>query len=168
MVSGTGLDGGLAGDGAHLPPQRHAHAGEQLGHAERLHHVVVSAELEQVNLLSFVRAHRENDDRDARPRTNALDDVGTIHIRQPEVDDHQIDRPQCRRADRFGACAGFVHDETIELESGAQKPADLNLVIYDEHDWRWLTHRCRFQVVERRLVSRAVQSPLSYRGLGPR
>ena len=74
-----------------------------------------------------------------RPGADALDHVGAVHVGQAEIDDDHVDRPQRRRADGFGAGAGFVHDEAVELEAGAQEPADLHLVIDDEHD-RGLAH----------------------------
>src|SRR6185295_16928374 len=125
--------------------------------------VVVGTQFEQVNLLGFTGAHREHDDRHARPGADALDYIGAVHVREAEVDDHEIDRTQRCRADGFGAGAGFVHDETIEFKTGAKKPADLNLVVNDENDWRWLTHRSRFQVAVRRFELRAVRSPPWYR-----
>ena len=49
-----------------------------------------------------------------------------------------------RIASRAGS--GFMHDEAVELEAGAQEPADLDLVVDDENDRGGLTHRHRFPV----------------------
>ena len=146
MVSGPTLTRRFARGRAHLPAQRHAHARQQFGHAERLDHVIVGAEFEQMHLLRFGGAHREHDDRHARPGAYALDYLGAVHVGQAEVDDDEIDRPQRSGADRLGAGAGLVHHEAVELETRAQKATDLNLVVDDEHDRGWLTHLRRFRV----------------------
>ncbi len=77
--------------------------------------------------------------------TDALDHFGAIYIRQAEIDDRQIDRPQRRRADGLGAGGGLVHDKAVEFETGAQEAPDLYFVIDDEHDRRRFTHLRRFR-----------------------
>ena len=99
-----------------------------------------------------------------RPGADALDHLGAVHVGQAEIDDHQIDRPQRRRADRFGAGAGLVHDEAVEFETGAQEAADLNLVVDDEHDRGGLTHLRRFPFAGRRLASPGARSTPWCRG----
>ena len=116
-------------------------ARQQLGHAERLDHVIVGAEFEQPDFLGFAGAHREHDQRHARPGAQPLQHFGAVHVGQAEIENHQIGRLQRRRAQRFGAGLGLLHREAVEFEAGAQEAADLNFVVDDENGRRDFIHR---------------------------
>ena len=135
MASGPALTTGSPTAPRVWRRKRRAGARQQLGHAERLDHIVVGTELEQAHLLLLARPHRQHDDRHRRPRAQALHDVGPVHVRQAEIEDDEVDELQGGDAQALGAGRGLVHHELVELEAGAQKPADLHLVVDDEGDW---------------------------------
>jgi len=134
------LDHRLARSAAGLAAQRRAGARQQLGHAERLHHIVVGAGLEQSYLVRVAGAHRKNDDRHRGPSPEALHDARAIHVRQVEIEHDQVEWAQ--RGGAQSCFAGFFleHREMREIETGAQEAADLRLVVDDE-DSRRVTHR---------------------------
>ena len=77
---------GPAGDGPD--------AGDQLADAERLGHVVVGAELEAEHPVELVAARREHDDRHVRrARPQRAAHVAAVHVRQAEVEQHDVDVP---------------------------------------------------------------------------
>jgi hypothetical protein len=80
---------------------RGAQPGEELVHAERLDHVVVGAGVEGCDLLPGRLAGRQHEDRNAGPAAQPGDDLGTVHVREAEVQDdgvRRMARRQCQRA----------------------------------------------------------------------
>ena len=69
---------------------RHTNPSEQLGHRERLRHVVVGPLVERLHhaILAAVRGH--DDDRALRPEPKVATQNEPVHVGQPEIDDHGI------------------------------------------------------------------------------
>ena len=82
---------------------------KQLRHAERLDHVVVGAAFQQAHLLGLVRAHRQHDQRDARPGAQPLEHVGAVHVGQAEIEDDEIRRRERHRPHGFRAGLRLLH-----------------------------------------------------------
>ena len=55
----------------------------------------------------------------------------------------EIGRLERHPVQRIGAGLGVLHDEAVELEPGAQKAADLHLVVDDENNGSGFSHRDR-------------------------
>ena len=91
--------------------------GEQLRHAERLHHIVVGAGFQQPHLVVVARPHREHDDRHRRPDADALQDARAVHVRQIEVEHDQVELAQRRGAQPGLAGLLFEHGEMLEIET---------------------------------------------------
>ena len=68
------------------PSQRDPHAGEQLGHRERLGHVVVGALVERDDLAVLGVLGREDDDRHVRPLADGAAQVDAVHVAEAEVE----------------------------------------------------------------------------------
>ena len=65
------------------PPQHRANAGHQFARAERLHHVIVGADLEQEHFIEFVSQGAEHDDgRRHLGGAQLLANIRTGHARQ--------------------------------------------------------------------------------------
>ena len=141
------LDHRLAARGAQLPPHRRMRARQEFGHAERLDHVIVGAEFEQPHLFGLAAAHRQHDQRHARPGPQPFQHLGAVHVGQAEIEDDQVGRLQRRRAQRLGAGLGLLHLEAVELEAGAQEAPDLDLVVDDEDGGRYFTHSAALSMV---------------------
>src|SRR4029453_19418907 len=64
--------------------------GQQLIEPERLCHVVVSAGVEGFDLVLGRMASGQHDDRHAAPSPYSPDYLDAVHVRQPEVQDHDV------------------------------------------------------------------------------
>ncbi len=116
-------------------------ARQQFGHAERLHDIVVGTELQEPDFFRFVGANRKHDQGHARPGPQALQHVGAVHIRQAEVEDHEIGRFERCRAQGLGAGLGLLHREAVQFEAGAQEAPDLDFVVDNKHARRNFIHQ---------------------------
>ena len=110
-----------------------ADAREQLARAERLFDVVVRAEVERHDLVMLVRARRNDDDRQARPRTNLLEDVYPVHVGKPQVENDEIGAVRGDHRDRLGTRLRHQHVEVVRGENRRNKVADVLLVFHHEH-----------------------------------
>ena len=57
---------------------------------------------------------------------------GAVEVGQSEIDYDEIDWTQRGGLQRALRVRGFQHGKMFELEAGAEKPPDLNLVVNDE------------------------------------
>ena len=70
--------------------QRHAHARQQLAHAEGLGHVVVGAGVERGDLVALLAARGEHDDRHLAPLPQPADHLQAVHIGQAQVQNDDV------------------------------------------------------------------------------
>jgi hypothetical protein len=70
-------------------PEGHAHARGELAHPEGLRHIVVGARVERGD-VPFLSARGEDKDRGGGPLADPTHDLKAVHVRQPEVQDHEI------------------------------------------------------------------------------
>jgi hypothetical protein len=71
-------------------PQRGSDAGHELGHLERLAHVVVGTRLETYHDVDGVGACREHHDRNGRAAADGAGHLEAVHPRQHDVEQHQV------------------------------------------------------------------------------
>src|SRR5262249_46977806 len=80
------------------------------------------------------------DDRHLRPGSQPFHDGRAVHVRQPQVQDYEIDGLE-RRCSNALACSGGVADrEALKLESRAQEAPDLRFVVDYQNRWRLIAH----------------------------
>ena len=96
----------------HAPPGRRAHAGDQLLHGERLHEVVVGADLERVDAVVLGAARTHDDDRRADP-------LLARRLEQPpavEAGEHQVEHAHVGMlvAQPREARLALVHPDRVE------------------------------------------------------
>ncbi|MCY1366417.1 hypothetical protein D9M69_533120 [compost metagenome] len=129
-----GLGGRFVAVAAHgaWPAQVGAHAGEQFAGAEGLGEVVVGAGVECGDLVGFVGAGREHDDRHLRPAAHIADQRHTVAVGQAQVEHQQIGLARAGGGKAIAQGAGFVHLPAFGLERAAHEAADLRLVF--DHD----------------------------------
>ena len=67
-----------------------AYARKELTRAEGLGYVVVSSEIESLDLVSLMRPRRDNDDGQKRPLAHTFNDLKPVNIRQAEIENDEI------------------------------------------------------------------------------
>lgn len=119
-------DGGLLR--APRPPGHGPHPGHQLPNAERLRQIVVGAEFQAQHPVGLLPARTEDDDRDVGDLTDAPADVDAVHVRQPQVQQHDI---AVRPSQPLGA-GGHVIDRQAEVTEALGQGFGDRLVVLDE------------------------------------
>ena len=118
----------------HAPPRGGVHARDELRHRERLHEVVVGADVERVDAV-VLRAARADDD-DRRPDAlgpRALDHAPAVALRQHQVEDDDVGRLVAERGQALLALRrppGLVPGggEVVDHRLGD------DLVVFDDQD----------------------------------
>ena len=72
------------------PPRDGPDAGDQLAQAERLDDVVVRPELETDDAVDLLAAGRDDDDRHLGACAQLATDGEAVHVREPEVEQHDV------------------------------------------------------------------------------
>jgi hypothetical protein len=67
-----------------------AHPSHQLAEPERLHHVIVRAQFEAEHAVELLAARGDDDDRDRRTFPDAAAHVVPVHVRQTQVEQHDV------------------------------------------------------------------------------
>src|SRR3984957_14550114 len=115
------------------PGGRGPQPGPQLVHAERLRHVVIRPRVQRRHLLAFLAPRGQHDDRDRGPAAHAVDDLGAVHVGQPEVQDDHVGPVAGHRGQAGGA---VDRGADVVLPGGqvdAQRAQDGRLVVDDQH-----------------------------------
>ena len=104
--------------------QHRPDAGDHLGAAERLDHVVVGAELEADDAVGLGAAGGEDDDRDARAGADRAADVAAVAVGQVEVEQDQVGvellRPARAPARPCAATCGSKPSRASAFENGSE------------------------------------------------
>jgi hypothetical protein len=120
-------------------PKGDPDAREQFARAEGLAHVIVGAGIERGDLVPLLAAGGEDDDRHCRPFAQPADHREAVHVRQAEVDDDDLRLARGGFDEARGAGLGLEETVALTGEGGAQKAADLGLVLDEDDDG--LRHR---------------------------
>src|SRR6185437_9882228 len=97
----------------------------ELGNAERLRHVVVRPGVQQIDFFVLRVARRQDDDRHRGTPPDLAAYINAGHVRQPEIEHHEVGPPRGRRIDAGGSVRRFVD---------ARGAANLRLVVDHEND----------------------------------
>ena len=113
-----------------------ADAGDQLGHAERLHEVVVGAELEPHDAIGLEPSGGEHDDRHPRRRADRPADVAAVDVGQHEVEQDDVRLVPAHRLEPRRAGRGDLDSVPLALQRRSQRVRDGLLVLDDDHPCR--------------------------------
>ena len=117
--------------------QQRAHPRGQLRHGEGLHHVVVGAEVEAAHAILHRVARGEHQDR-RRPglvrRRGAQppQHLEAVHLRQPDVEDHEVELLLRRGRHRVLAARRHVDRVALGLEDALQPGGQGRVVLHDQ------------------------------------
>ena len=128
-----GASGASSLRGGPRAAQHGADAGDDLGAAERLDHVVVGAELEADDAVGLRAAGGEHDDRHAGAGADRAADVAAVAVGQVEVEQDQVGVEALGQLERAGGGAGDVRLEALAGERLGERLRDRALVL-DEQD----------------------------------
>ena len=121
---------------ARAAAQDGADPGDQLGHAERLHEVVVGAELEPHDAVGLEPAGGEHDDRHPRRRADRPADVAAVDVGQHEVEQDDVRLVPAHRLEPRRAGRGDLDPVPLALQRRSQRVRDRLLVLDDDHPCR--------------------------------
>ena len=123
-----------------------ADAREQLTRAERLFDVVVRTEIECRDLVALVRACRNDNDRQIRPRANLFEDIHSVHIGKAKVENDEIGRDFAQPGLGLVATLDAFDEIAFRLQIIGQQQAERLLVLDDEDERRAGGGRSRSRV----------------------
>lgn len=113
-------------------PEDGADARDDLLRAERLHDVVICAELKADEPVRLLTAGGKDDERHARALAEAPDDVEAVHVRQAEIEDDEVGTIPLRDLERTAPVDSLDRAESRPVEVVADDAKDLGLVLDDE------------------------------------
>jgi len=114
-------------------PEQRAHARGQLGHGEGLDHVVVGAQVEAPHpvLDGVARGQHQHRDR-ALGRPQAPQRLESVHLRQADVENHQVEALLGGGEHRLLAARSHVHRVTLGFQDPAQARRQGRVVFHDQ------------------------------------
>ena len=117
-------------------PCRCADPGCELLHRERLHEVVVGADLEGVHAVVLGAARRDDDDRRADPFVaRLLDHAPAVDAGEHEVEDADV-RPLVAQTSEPGLAVRDPHGVEPSRLEVPRHPASDDVVVFDDQDFR--------------------------------
>ena len=126
-------------------PQGRAQARQQLLGAERLGHVVVGAEIERLHLVGLRVARREHDDRHGRPAADDAAHLDARHIRQPEIEEHEIGRVLAHLMESVCAARGGRYLVSVRAQEEPDRRLNGGLIVHEQHAHAPRLVLCRFR-----------------------
>ena len=128
-VLGAQLTLGGFGD---LAAQEGAHAGEELGEAEGLGHVVVGTRVQADDHVDLVRAGSQDQNRHAvAGGADLAGHIQAVHVGQAQVQDNQVDAANVGEC--FGARRVRAHVVPFPAQSAGQGLGDSRIVFNEEN-----------------------------------
>ena len=121
------------------PPQHCAHTRNQLAGAERLHYVVVGADLEPNDAVGLLPARAQHDDRDLRAAPQLPADVVARSVGQPDVEQHQLGAELLCQLEAVGSRRGNRAVPPFPGECICQRLRDRGLVLDHQDRGAFLT-----------------------------
>ena len=108
-------------------------AREQLAEAERLDEEVVGPELEPDDAVDLLAARRDDDDRDVGARAQLTADRVAVHVRQAQIEQHDVDLGVAAGGERLRAGRRALDGVALAHEAFGQRLGDRVLVFDNQH-----------------------------------
>ena len=101
--------------------------------SERLHDVVVRSRLQAAHPLELLSARGQHQDGHLREVADALERREPVQLRHIHVEDHEVGAPGVDLSQARAAVGGLVHRVAGTAEELPEQPADVRIVVDDEH-----------------------------------
>src|SRR4051812_4063214 len=115
---------GLAG-----AAQDRADAGEELFYAKRLREVVVGAKVQSIDFVTLSAPGGKDDHGQFRPAAELAKHLEAVDLRHHQVQNNPVRRARRERREGLFAARGELDLVAVRRESGAQRAANLGLVV---------------------------------------
>ena len=116
-----------------LAPADGLQAGQELDPAERLGQVVVGAGIEPPHLVSLGSQGGEHEHRHVAHVPDALQDLPTVQVGEPDVEDDDVGVALVELAHPVAAFEGLRDRVALALEEGSEELPDVRLILNDQH-----------------------------------
>ncbi|MNT21911.1 hypothetical protein D3C72_1572680 [compost metagenome] len=113
--------------------QQRPYPRHQLLGTEGFGHVVVGAVVQCTHLLGFAGTHGQHDHRHLAPLPQLLQHLVAFHVRQADVQDHQVHVLAGGHLQAFLAGRGLAHLVALRAQADVQEPADLGFIVDHQH-----------------------------------
>ena len=129
-----GIAAGILRRLGHCARQHRLDAGYQLPRGEGLDHIIIGTTLQPGQLVVFLAAGGQHDDRGHDLAGAHLTQAGhAVHKRHHDVQNHKINAALTQHAQRGGAIAGFLTGKACVLQMLPDEVTDARLVIHDQN-----------------------------------
>jgi adenylosuccinate lyase len=115
------------------PPQNGTHAGDELGGAERLRHVVVRAELEAEDAVHLLTARADHQDRHTRCPADLAEHVAPVSVRQHDVEEDDVGPLSREGLEAVGGRSRELDVETLPPQRVRQRLRNRPLILDHEN-----------------------------------
>ncbi|KAG0771531.1 hypothetical protein G6F22_016394 [Rhizopus arrhizus] len=119
---------GYAAGAQQRPYPRH-----QFLRAERLGDIVIGAGIQRPHLLGLAGAHGQHDHRHLAPLPQLFKHLVAFHVRQADIQDHQVHVLAGGQLQAFLAGGRLPHLVALRAQADVQEPADLGFIVDHQH-----------------------------------
>jgi hypothetical protein len=115
------------------PPEQRPHPGDELRVAERLGDVIIGAGPQAAHLVRLLAVRGEHEHGNLTQLADPLQDSPPVHLREPDVQDHDVRALAVKRAQAFPAVARRGHREPVPAQRRAHAERDVPIVLDQQH-----------------------------------
>src|SRR5260221_5562116 len=106
---------------------------QHLPHPERLGEIVVGTGIQRGDLVRFVGARRQHDDRHRTPAAQIADELDAVEVRQPEVQHDEIGFAGAGLDEPILCGLRLEYLVSLCFQRSAHEAADLLFILHDQH-----------------------------------
>ena len=118
------------------PAEQRPHPGDELRVAERLGDVVIGAGAQAAHLVRLLAVRGEHEHGNLAQLADPLKDGPPVHLREPDVQDHDVRALAVKRAQALPAVSRRRHREPVPAQRGAHAERDVRVVLDQQHPVR--------------------------------
>ena len=114
-------------------PQRCPNTGQKLRRAKGLGDVIVGPKIQCGYLVLFIRSGRQDDNGDHAAAADNADKLLSVHIRQPQIQHHQIRYMRRQHQDTLLTPLGGQNLISIGIQNGLNRTQDAAIILHNKN-----------------------------------